>query len=76
MKGNSNESSTINLYSAIKMLIEKNWDFRRLISVMLVGFGIGMKFSSVNGETSIETKGRTLSDTMDEEEYKESVFVC
>uniref|UniRef100_M1BAD6 Sugar transporter n=2 Tax=Solanum tuberosum TaxID=4113 RepID=M1BAD6_SOLTU len=23
-----------------------------------------------------ETKGRTLSDTMDEEEYKESVFVC
>ncbi|XP_015159949.1 organic cation/carnitine transporter 3-like [Solanum tuberosum] len=41
---NSNESSTINLYSAIKMLIEKKWAFRRLISVMLVGFGIGMVY--------------------------------
>ncbi|KAF3615167.1 Organic cation/carnitine transporter 3 [Capsicum annuum] len=41
---NNSEESTMSLYSAIKMLIEKNWAFRRLISVMLVGFGIGMVY--------------------------------
>ncbi|MCD9560172.1 hypothetical protein HAX54_018657 [Datura stramonium] len=38
------DESTTSLYSAIKMLVEKNWAFRRLISVMLIGFGIGMVY--------------------------------
>ncbi|XP_059318315.1 organic cation/carnitine transporter 3-like [Lycium ferocissimum] len=38
---NNSEESTTSLYSTIKMLVEKKWAFRRLISVMLVGFGIG-----------------------------------
>ncbi|XP_055809428.1 organic cation/carnitine transporter 3-like [Solanum dulcamara] len=39
---NNSDESTINPYSAIKMLVEKNWACRRLILVMLVGFGTGM----------------------------------
>ncbi|XP_060213496.1 organic cation/carnitine transporter 3-like isoform X2 [Lycium barbarum] len=113
---NNSEESTTSLYSTIKMLVEKKWAFRRLISVMLVGFGIGtvyyvsmvrqalvlggafspmlVAFGRTNRWLSYgvfgiciascglfvlclpETKGRTLSDTMDEEEYKEGVFVC
>ncbi|XP_016454405.1 organic cation/carnitine transporter 3-like [Nicotiana tabacum] len=40
----NNSESTINLYSAIKMLVEKNWAFKRLISVMLIGFGVGLVY--------------------------------
>ncbi|XP_009627799.1 organic cation/carnitine transporter 3-like [Nicotiana tomentosiformis] len=40
----NNSESTISLYSAIKMLVEKNWAFKRLISVMLIGFGVGLVY--------------------------------
>lgn len=32
----------VSLYSAIKILVEKKWCFRRLLAVMTIGFGIGM----------------------------------
>ncbi|KAH0680798.1 hypothetical protein KY290_022991 [Solanum tuberosum] len=41
---NNNNNNTIDLYSAIKMIMERNWSFRRLVSVMCVGFGIGMTY--------------------------------
>ncbi|KAK0596859.1 hypothetical protein LWI29_019683 [Acer saccharum] len=32
------------LYTAIKILVEKNWSFRRLLVVMVAGFGMGMVY--------------------------------
>ncbi|XP_022877843.1 organic cation/carnitine transporter 3-like [Olea europaea var. sylvestris] len=36
------ESQETDMYSAIKMLLQKSWAFWRLASVMVVGFGAGM----------------------------------
>ena len=33
-----------NVYSTIKMLVQKRWAFRRLLPVMVIGFGIGMVY--------------------------------
>lgn len=33
-----------NVYSAFKMLLEKRWAFRRLLPVMVIGFGIGLVY--------------------------------
>uniref|UniRef100_M1DD09 YUP8H12R.2 protein n=1 Tax=Solanum tuberosum TaxID=4113 RepID=M1DD09_SOLTU len=44
LNNNNNNNNTIDLYSAIKMIMERNWSFRRLVSVMCVGFGIGMTY--------------------------------
>uniref|UniRef100_A0A1S3XEG0 Organic cation/carnitine transporter 3-like n=1 Tax=Nicotiana tabacum TaxID=4097 RepID=A0A1S3XEG0_TOBAC len=38
------DNNTVDLYSAIRMLVERNWSFRRLVTVMCVGFGIGMTY--------------------------------
>lgn len=38
------ETSDVDLYSAIKILLQKKWAFRRLSAVMVVGFGIGMVY--------------------------------
>ncbi|PON49467.1 Major facilitator, sugar transporter-like [Parasponia andersonii] len=38
------ETWNVDLYSAIKILIEKRWAFRRLSAVMAIGFGIGMVY--------------------------------
>ncbi|CAL5409052.1 unnamed protein product [Camellia sinensis] len=32
------------LYSAMKMLLEKSWALKRLLAVMVIGFGIGMVY--------------------------------
>ncbi|MCD7459707.1 hypothetical protein HAX54_041685 [Datura stramonium] len=37
-------SQDLDLYSAIKLLIEKGWALRRLLTVMLIGFGVGMVY--------------------------------
>ncbi|KAF7154606.1 hypothetical protein RHSIM_Rhsim01G0077200 [Rhododendron simsii] len=38
------DSSNSDLFSAIKILLDKKWAIRRLSAVMLVGFGIGMVY--------------------------------
>ncbi|KAI9159846.1 hypothetical protein LWI28_002435 [Acer negundo] len=38
------ETWNVDLYSAIKVLVEKKWAFRRLSAVMVAGFGIGMVY--------------------------------
>ncbi|KAA8523392.1 hypothetical protein F0562_009815 [Nyssa sinensis] len=38
------ESWNVDLYSAIKMLLEKSWAIRRLAAIMVVGIGIGMVY--------------------------------
>lgn len=38
------ESWNVDVYSAIKILVEKTWAFRRLSAVMVAGFGIGMVY--------------------------------
>ncbi|KAA8523391.1 hypothetical protein F0562_009814 [Nyssa sinensis] len=38
------ESTNVDLFSAIKMLLEKSWAIRRLSAVMVVGFGIGVLY--------------------------------
>ncbi|KAI6689387.1 hypothetical protein NL676_026215 [Syzygium grande] len=36
--------NNMDIFSAIKVLLEKRWAFRRLYTVMLVGFGMGMVY--------------------------------
>ncbi|XP_062120191.1 organic cation/carnitine transporter 3-like [Humulus lupulus] len=38
------ETSNVDFYSAIKILIEKKWSFRRLLAVMAIGFGVGLDY--------------------------------
>uniref|UniRef100_A0A5B7BBC3 Putative organic cation/carnitine transporter 3-like n=1 Tax=Davidia involucrata TaxID=16924 RepID=A0A5B7BBC3_DAVIN len=38
------EDQDVDLYSAIRMLLEKSWAIRRLSAVMVVGFGMGMVY--------------------------------
>lgn len=38
------DSSKGDLYSAIKILLDKKWAIRRLLGVMVVGFGIGLVY--------------------------------
>ncbi|KAK1579079.1 hypothetical protein Q3G72_035388 [Acer saccharum] len=38
------ETWNVDLYSSIKVLVEKNWSFRRLSAAMVAGFGIGMVY--------------------------------
>ncbi|EXB51242.1 Organic cation/carnitine transporter 3 [Morus notabilis] len=38
------ETWNVDLYSAIKILVERKWAFRRLSTVMAIGFGIGMVY--------------------------------
>ncbi|XVE49920.1 hypothetical protein DITRI_Ditri01bG0120500 [Diplodiscus trichospermus] len=38
------ESWNVDLYSSIKILLNKRWAFRRLAAVMIAGFGIGMVY--------------------------------
>ncbi|KAF4389026.1 hypothetical protein F8388_026755 [Cannabis sativa] len=38
------ETWNVDLYSAIKILIEKKWALRRLSAVMAIGFGIGLVY--------------------------------
>lgn len=38
------EPSNDDIYSAIKILVEKKWAFRNLLAVMVVGFGIGFVY--------------------------------
>ncbi|XP_058072271.1 organic cation/carnitine transporter 3-like [Magnolia sinica] len=38
------ESWNVDIYSAMKILWEKKWAFRRLLMVMVVGFGVGMVY--------------------------------
>lgn len=38
------ETWNVDLYSAIKTLVERKWAFRRLSAVMMVGFGIGVVY--------------------------------
>ncbi|EEF42158.1 sugar transporter, putative [Ricinus communis] len=38
------ESWNVDIYSAIKILLEKRWAFRRLSTVMVVGFGTGLVY--------------------------------
>ncbi|KAG9143894.1 hypothetical protein Leryth_016090 [Lithospermum erythrorhizon] len=40
----SSYSEGENLYSALKILWEKKWAFRRLVAVMIVGFGMGIVY--------------------------------
>lgn len=44
--GMSNEQQTgsVDLYSAIRILLNKTWALRRLAAVMVIGFGIGMVY--------------------------------
>ncbi|KAK4343932.1 hypothetical protein RND71_037026 [Anisodus tanguticus] len=37
-------SQDLDLYSAIKLLIEKGWAMRRLLTVVSIGFGVGMVY--------------------------------
>ncbi|OVA01563.1 General substrate transporter [Macleaya cordata] len=41
------EQWNADLYSAIKILWDKKWAFRRLSAVMIVGFGIGMMYYGI-----------------------------
>ncbi|KAL5568769.1 hypothetical protein UlMin_025344 [Ulmus minor] len=41
-EGTSSENDDV--YSAIKVLTQKKWAFRRLLSVMAIGFGIGLVY--------------------------------
>ncbi|KAI3456645.1 hypothetical protein Pfo_013308 [Paulownia fortunei] len=36
------KSQETDIFSAMKILLKKGWSFRRLVTVMVVGFGIGM----------------------------------
>ncbi|KAL3737360.1 hypothetical protein ACJRO7_026174 [Eucalyptus globulus] len=36
--------NNMDIFSAIKALLEKRWAFRRLCAVMLIGFGVGMVY--------------------------------
>lgn len=38
------ESWNVDIYSTIKILLNKRWAFRRLLAVMLTGFGVGMVY--------------------------------
>lgn len=38
------ETWNVDLYSAIKILVEKKWALRRLSAIMVTGFGIGMVY--------------------------------
>ncbi|KAK6231005.1 hypothetical protein QUC31_002523 [Theobroma cacao] len=38
------ESWNVDLYSTVKILLNKRWAFRRLAAVMIAGFGIGMVY--------------------------------
>ncbi|GMN60712.1 hypothetical protein TIFTF001_029800 [Ficus carica] len=38
------ETWNVDLYSTMKILVEKKWAFRRLSAVMAIGFGIGMVY--------------------------------
>ncbi|XP_059274682.1 organic cation/carnitine transporter 3-like [Lycium ferocissimum] len=40
-------SQDLDLYSAIKLLIEKGWALRRLLTVVLIGFGVGMVYYGI-----------------------------
>lgn len=40
----SEKSQEHNIYSALKILLKKRWAFRRLVSVMVVAFGVGMVY--------------------------------
>ncbi|KAH0735313.1 hypothetical protein KY285_011020 [Solanum tuberosum] len=37
-------SRDLDLYSAVRLLIEKGWALRRLMTVVLIGFGVGMVY--------------------------------
>ncbi|KAH7536663.1 organic cation/carnitine transporter 3 [Ziziphus jujuba] len=37
-------SSNVDIYSTIKILVQKTWAFRRLSTVMAIGFGIGLVY--------------------------------
>ena len=37
-------SNNGNVYSSIKMLVQKRWTFKRLLLVMVIGFGVGMVY--------------------------------
>ncbi|CAI9784019.1 unnamed protein product [Fraxinus pennsylvanica] len=36
------ESHETNMYSAMKILLQKSWAFQRLVAIMVVAFGVGM----------------------------------
>ncbi|XVF77783.1 hypothetical protein PTKIN_Ptkin14bG0074300 [Pterospermum kingtungense] len=38
------ESWNVDIYSSIKILLDKRWAFRRLAAVMIIGFGVGMVY--------------------------------
>ncbi|KAF3448795.1 hypothetical protein FNV43_RR09508 [Rhamnella rubrinervis] len=38
------ETWNVDFFSTIKVLVDKNWAFRRLLIVMVIGFGIGMVY--------------------------------
>ncbi|XP_062087989.1 organic cation/carnitine transporter 3-like [Humulus lupulus] len=38
------ETWNVDLYSAIKILLEKKWALRRLLAVMAIGFGVGLVY--------------------------------
>ncbi|CAK7340203.1 unnamed protein product [Dovyalis caffra] len=42
-----NEARKANLYSSIKILLERKWALQRLLIVMLTGFGIGIVYYSM-----------------------------
>ncbi|PHU07894.1 Organic cation/carnitine transporter 2 [Capsicum chinense] len=46
LEGNMSMSSSqdLDLYSTIKLLIEKGWALHRLLTVVLIGFGVGMVY--------------------------------
>ncbi|KAI3995660.1 hypothetical protein MKX01_031433 [Papaver californicum] len=45
--GTNNNHRNANLYSAIKILWDKKWAFRRLSAVMIVSFGVGMMYHGI-----------------------------
>lgn len=38
------ETWNVDFFSTIKVLVEKKWAFRRLLTVMVIGFGVGMVY--------------------------------